>query len=278
MESARASLEGSCQTLPVSTEPPLTDRERARAATLAGIRDAALIVLGYIPFGLAAGAAMAQTDVDPALSILSSPIIFAGASQLIAVQLLGQGAGVALVVFTVLIVNARHLLYSASLEPHLSDWSRPQRLGAAFLLADPVYALAISRFERPGGAGARGEQLGYFFGAALMALVGWSALITVGVLLGGLVPAWVPLELAIPLTFLLLALPLIKDRAGLVAAVVGGVVALLAQPLPFGAGLMVGAFAGLLAGGLVLARTTPTDRVLPVDAADADPVTGATDA
>lgn len=233
----------------------MTNDGSTRAAVLAGFRDAALIVLGYIPFGLAAGAAMAQTDVDPALSILSSPIIFAGASQLVAIQLLGTGAGIALVVFSVLVVNARHLLYSASLEPHLAEWTRGQRLAGAFLLADPVYALAISRFERPGGAGPRAAQLGYYFAAGMTCFVGWAGLVTVGVLLGGFVPDWVPLELAIPLTFLLLVLPLVKDRPGLVAGVVGGLVALIAAPLPFGFGLMVGALSGLLAGGIVLKRT-----------------------
>lgn len=227
-----------------------------RSAVAAGLRDALLIVLGYIPFGLAAGAAMAQTNVEPVLSILGSPIIFAGASQLIAVQLLSSGSGVALVVFSVLIINARHLLYSASMEPHLADWSRGQRLAAAYFLSDPVYALAVSRFERDEGAGSKAEQLGYYFTAGITCLLGWSALVTAGVLLGGFIPPWVPLELAIPLTFLLLLLPLIKDRAGLVAASVGGLVALLAAPLPFGMGLMVGAVVGLVAGGMVLARTT----------------------
>jgi 4-azaleucine resistance transporter AzlC len=231
----------------------------AAPAVRAGIRDALLIVLGYIPFGLAAGAAMAQTGVSPVLSILSSPIIFAGASQLVAIQLLGSGAGVALVVFSVLVVNARHLLYSASMEPHLADWSRAQRLGAAFLLSDPVYALAISRFERDGGPEPKRVQLGYFFAAGITCFFGWSLLVVLGVLLGGFIPDWVPLELAIPLTFLLLVMPLIKDRAGLVAACVGGFVALLASPLDLGLGLMVGAVAGLVAGGLVLARTTPVE-------------------
>ena len=232
-----------------------------RSAVSVGIREALLIVLGYIPFGLAAGAAMAQTNVSPALSILSSPIIFAGASQLIAIQLLSTGAGIALIVFSVLVINARHLLYSASLEPHMADWSRGQRLGAAFFLSDPVYALAISRFEREDGAGSKGAQLGYYFAAALTCFVGWASLVAIGVSLGAFIPSWVPLELAIPLTFLLLVLPLIKDRAGLVAGAVGGLVAFAAHALPFGAGLMVGAFAGILAGGIVLARTSeePTD-------------------
>src|SRR5690606_18777086 len=102
---------------------------------------------------LAAGAAMGATGVSPWISIVSSPIIFAGAAQIAAVQLLNVGAGVALVVLTVAVINARHLLYSAALAPHLLDWSVAQRMGAAFLLADPVYALVAARFGGADGGG-----------------------------------------------------------------------------------------------------------------------------
>lgn len=228
-----------------------------RAAIRAGLRDGLLLELGYIPFDLAAGAVMAQTSVDPAVSIASGPIIFAGAAQLVAVQLMASGAGIPLIVLTVFIVNARHLLYSASLAPHMSEWSRGQRLAGAFFLSDPTYALMITRYERPEGAGSKREQLGYYFTTAIVLWVGWSVLLAIGVLFGGLIPPWVPLELAIPLTFLLLVLPLLKDHAGVTAASVGGFAAFLAKDLPLGSGLIVGATAGLIAGSIVLSRTKP---------------------
>ena len=223
------------------------------------MRDAALVVLGYIPFGLAAGAAMASTGVDPVLLVLSSPLIFAGASQLAAVQLLGAGAGVALVAATVAVINARHLLYSAALAPHLADWTAPQRFAAAYLLADPVYALAAARWESADGEQSAAEKRAYYFTAGVTCLIGWTALVAIGVAVGGLIPPWVPLELAIPLTFLLLALPLIRDTPGLVAAAVGGIAALAASGLPMGVNILVGAAAGILAGALVMGREVATD-------------------
>jgi predicted branched-subunit amino acid permease len=234
-----------------SSDLPLTDDDRVRGARRAGIRSAGIIVASYIPFGLAAGAAMGATTVDPWVSILSSPIIFAGAAQIAAVQLLHVGAAFALVVFTVAVINARHLLYSAAMAPHLADWSLGQRMGAAFLLADPVYALAAARFDSPDAGGTR-EKKAFYFAAGLTCLVGWTTLLALGIVAGGFIPEWVPFELAIPLTFLLLTLPLIKNSAGLVAAAVAGIVALLAHGLPFGVGLMVGAVAGVVAGVVVM--------------------------
>lgn len=231
------------------TTPFPTERQRTRAAGLQGFRDAGLIILAYIPFGVAMGAALATSGVDPWLIVSSSVVIFAGASQLAGIELLGAGAGVVLVVVTIGVINARHLLYSASLEPHLADWPRGLRMLGAFFLADPVYALAIGRFERPGGAGVRAEQYAYLFSAGITCLIGWTGLTTAGVFLGGLIPDDVPLGLAVPLTFLLLLLPLVKDSSGVVAAVVGGIVALAARGLPLGLATLVGAAAGLVVGG-----------------------------
>jgi predicted branched-subunit amino acid permease len=237
----------------VSAEPiPLSEDARVSAARRAGMRGAGIIVVSYIPFGLAAGAAMGATSVPAWVSILSSPIIFAGAAQIAAVQLLHVGAALALVVFTVAVINARHLLYSAALAPHLADWSTPQRMGAAFLLADPVYALAAARFDGVGGGGGDREKRAFYFAAGFTCLVGWTSLLAIGIVAGAFIPAWVPFELAIPLTFLLLTLPLIRNSAGLVAAAAAGTAATIANGLPNGFGLLVGAVAGVVAGAITL--------------------------
>ncbi|WP_309708716.1 AzlC family ABC transporter permease [Pseudolysinimonas sp.] len=244
---------------------PLNEDDRVRAARRAGIRAAGVIIVSYIPFGIAAGAAMGATSVDPLISILTSPTIFAGAAQIAAVQLLHVGAALGIVVLTVAVINSRHLLYSAALAPHLADWSTPQRLGAAYLLADPVYALAVARFDTPDGGGSTREKRTFYFAAGLTCWVGWAALLAIGIVAGGFIPEWVPFELAIPLTFLLLTLPLIKNSAGLVAFAVAGIVALVADPLPLGVGLMVGAVAGVVAGAVVL-NVTDRNRAETVDA------------
>jgi predicted branched-subunit amino acid permease len=237
----------------VTAEPiPLSEADRVRAARRAGMRGAGIIVVSYIPFGLAAGAAMGATSVPAWISILSSPIIFAGAAQIAAVQLLHVGAALALVVFTVAVINARHLLYSAALAPHLAAWSTSQRMGAAFLLADPVYALAAARFDGADGGGAEREKRAFYFAAGFTCLVGWTSLLAIGIVAGAFIPAWVPFELAIPLTFLLLTLPLIRNSAGLVAAAVAGTAATITNGLPNGFGLLVGAVAGVVAGAIAL--------------------------
>src|SRR5688572_29731061 len=101
-----------------------------------GVRDALSVVVAYVPFGLALGAALASAGVDPLTAWASSWLIFAGAAQLVAVELLGAGAGVLVVVATALVVNARHLLYSASIAPYARTWPARWRWILAYALAD----------------------------------------------------------------------------------------------------------------------------------------------
>src|SRR4249920_3269024 len=126
-------------------------------------RDAAPVVLAYVPFALALGATLAATHLQPMVAWSSSPLLFGGAAQLLAVQLLDAGAGAVVVVLGALVVNARMLLYSAALAPHTAEWPARWRWLGAFFLADPVYALAINRFDGPESGSPR-DRLRYFAG------------------------------------------------------------------------------------------------------------------
>ena len=57
-----------------------------------------------------------------------------------------------------------------------------------------------------------------------------------------------PLDFALPLTFIAIVVPLIRDRSMLLAAAVAGVMALLAAGLPFKLGLLAAALTGMMAG------------------------------
>jgi predicted branched-subunit amino acid permease len=74
------------------------------------------------------------------------------------------------------------------------------------------------------------------------------------VLLAGVLPTSLHLELAAPLTFLLLLLPMLTNRATYGAAVTGGIVAVAASGLPLGLGLLVGAGAGIAVGATLAGR------------------------
>jgi predicted branched-subunit amino acid permease len=219
-----------------------------------GVRDALPVLLAYVPFGLTIGAAMSRSGVPGPVAWSSSPLLYGGAAQLVAVQLLGAGASAGVVVLAALVVNARLLLYGASLAPHVAAWPRRWRWAGAYLLVDPVYALAAHRYDGPDGGGSPRNRLAYYLGAGLTIWVGWQVLTGVGMAVGGALPAGLRLDLAAGLTFLLLLLPMLTDRATYAAAVVGGTVAVVASGLPLGLGLLSGAVAGIAAGALLRGR------------------------
>ena len=229
----------------------ITRPDRASSVPLhRGARDTIPVIVAYLPFGLTIGAAMANADVPPLVAWASSPLLFGGAGQLLAVQLLGAGAGSAVTVLAALVVNARFLLYSAALAPHVADWPRPRRWAAAYLLADPVYALTAARFAAPGGAGSARERMAYYAGVGVTLWSAWLLLTGLGMLLAGVLPAGFRLDLAAPLTFLLLLLPMLGSRTAVVAAGAGGIAAAASAGLPLGLNVLVGAAVGVVAGAL----------------------------
>lgn len=84
-----------------------------------GMRASLPIVLGYIAIGLVVGAVAITAGLTVAEVSLMSLILYAGSAQLIVVSLIGVNASAPAIVFTILLVNMRHLLYSASLAPHV---------------------------------------------------------------------------------------------------------------------------------------------------------------
>lgn len=239
---------------------------RTDDVTIAGaFREGALeilpILLGIIPFGLVAGAAAvdAGLGIEGAMSL--SVLVFAGASQLAAIDLLARDAPLLIILLTVGVINLRMAMYSASLAPRLADTPLFQRMLAAYLLVDQAYALTIMRIDR---APTRSHRIAYYFGVAVPLWVNWQLMTALGAVLGSTIPDWLPLEATIPLVFLAMLVPAITDRATLAAAVVSGAVATLGADLPNNTGLLVGAFSGIGAGTLVALRTDA--RVVEVEA------------
>ncbi|MCL3861071.1 AzlC family ABC transporter permease [Actinotalea sp. K2] len=226
------------------------------SATRQGLRDALSVVVGYIPFSIALGAALGAAGVKPLTAWLTSPLVFAGTAQLVSVQMLGAGAGGLVVVATALVINSRHLLYSASMIPHTRTWRRRDRWAAAYFLADPVFAVADARYRSSGWSDARAGRH-YYFALAATCWTAWLLLTGTGVLLAGSLPPGLRLEVAAPLTFLLLLLPTMDSTPSRVAALVGGTAAVVASGLPLGTGLLLGAAVGIAAGRLAASAQHP---------------------
>lgn len=211
----------------------------------AGARDVVPVLLGNMPFALVFGATAVAVGLTTAQTLGSSVFIFGGAAQLAAVQVLDRGAPAVVVLLTALVVNARHVMYSASIAPYFRRFSRRQRWGYAYLLTDPAYALSITEFHDRTETDARRW---YYLGVAVPLWVNWQIWTVAGVLLGASLPAWLQVDFVVPLIFLSLLVPTIEDRATGVTAAAAGAIAVVGVGLPYQLGLLAGALVGTAVG------------------------------
>lgn len=236
----------------------------ARQAFAAGARDVLPLVVGIVPFGLVAGIAAVELGMGPAGASLFSMVVFAGSAQLAAIDLLARDAPLLVVVGTMAVINARHLMYAAALAPWLHDVPLARRVPVGYLLTDQTFAVSVARFAstsvEPGARSPARVRLAFVLGVAAPLWLNWLVTTLLGALGGAVVPDSWPLDFAIPLVFLALLVPAVTDRPTLVAAAVSGTVAVAGAGLPANLGLVVGALAGI-AGGLLAGRHRQDEEV-----------------
>ena len=172
-----------------------------------GARSMAPLLLAYSPYALVIGSAVARVD-DRVAGWSGSWIIYGGSAHLAALKGISEGA-YATAIAVALLVNARLLVYSASIAPRWREqpvWFR--LVGAAFLI-DPTWALA----DQHAATGATPEaQRRFFLGAGITLGLWWMALIGVGAIIGNRLPH-VGLELVAPLCLMSLIGTRIRNRS-----------------------------------------------------------------
>jgi 4-azaleucine resistance transporter AzlC len=210
-----------------------------------GVRAILPILLGVVPFGVIYGALALQSGISVPAGQSMSFIVFAGSSQFIAAQLVHQAVPGLVIVLTIFVVNLRHALYSASIASFTRHLPARWKLGLAYLLTDEAYAVAVTNYQREGN---QANQHFYFLGCGLALWTSWQISTAVGIFLGAVVPTGSSLDFALPLTFIALLVPSLKERGGVVTALVAGLLALLAFSLPYKLSILVAAFIGIGAG------------------------------
>jgi len=227
----------------------------------AGVVGVAPLLLGAMPFGLIYGVLAVAIGLPVAMAQGMSVIVFAGSAQFMTSQLLRDGAPLLVIVITAMVLNLRHMLYSASLAPHLQQLNHGWKALLSYLLTDEAYAIAITRYwqadapssmpqdEAPSHATEEGDFRHWFvFGTGLALWATWQISTAIGVFLGAQIPASWSLDFAMPLTFIAIVVPLLRDRATLGTALVAGGVVLLTLAMPLKLGLVTAMVVGILAG------------------------------
>lgn len=214
------------------------------------------LLASYAPFGCLVGVAVAHSS-SPVAGWAGTWLIFAGSAHLIALQLAATGSGVLAATLSALAVNARLLLYSATLGPHWRGTPVRTRLVAAATIIDPTWMLASRRFEsHPQSAAGRR----HYTGASVVIWWGWATFVTVGAAAGSVIPSGRGLELLAPLCLTAMVAPGARSRAGAACVGAAAVVSLVGAALPSGSSLMCAMVAGASASWIVRRLSTTASR------------------
>lgn len=183
-----------------------------------GVRDSFPIVLGYIPVAIAYGILAKSANLSLVECFLISALVFAGASQFIAVNLLMLNVGIGEIILTTFLVNIRHFLMSASLTSKLEKHPSLNFL-YAFGMTDEFFSVASFTKEplKPTYSLAL-EYTPYFI---------WVLFSVVGFLLGSILPELLKesMNIALYALFIAIIVPEVKKHhAILLVTLLAGVV------------------------------------------------------
>ncbi|MEM8860376.1 MAG: AzlC family ABC transporter permease [Chloroflexota bacterium] len=219
----------------------------AREEFLLGAKHLTSVLPAAIPFGMLMGVVAVDIGFWPSTAVLNSLLVYAGTAQLAAMQLVEDGAALPIILLTVLVINLRMMMYSASLSYRFKDLKLPWKLMMSFVLTDQAFAFTWARYESEPDLSLYRMKWYYMGSAAPLGII-WVVSTAVGAFFGTRIPESWELDFAIPLMLIAMVVPNIKSLASLTAAVVSGILSIVAAGMPLNLGLVVAAVVGMLAG------------------------------
>ncbi|HVK90521.1 MAG TPA: AzlC family ABC transporter permease [Mycoplana sp.] len=225
----------------------------SKADFIEGARLAAPLCVSAAPFGALFGAVAVANGQTIAEAALMSLTLFAGASQLVGIELFGQKVAAWVIVLSIFAVNFRHILYSAAIVPYVRHFTRAEKFVAFFLLTDPQFAETLNR-----GESGRKVSFSWYLGFGLMIYVPWQVMTVLGGIFGRLIgdPKVIGIDVLLPIYFMALVLGFRKRANFLPIVAMSGAASVIAYHTvgsPWH--VSIGAIAGML-----LAAALPVKR------------------
>lgn len=209
-----------------------------------GLRDITPLSLGVAVYGIAFGLLAAGQGMGALATGLMGALVFAGSSQIVAVERLASDAGAMLAVVAGLALNLRILLMTASLRGELSGRPLWQILLGVHLTSDENWVLMHATRNK-------GQPAGYWYlvGGGTSLIVVWIVSTALGAAFALSLPdlSKSGMDFAFTAAFILLLTSLWKGRKSLPSWVVSAVIAAGCAwllPLDPSWGLIAGAVAG----------------------------------
>jgi 4-azaleucine resistance transporter AzlC len=211
----------------------------------AGIKGVFPLLVGDFPFGIIYGALAVKGGIPLQAAQSMSWLVFAGSAQFMIAQMVNAAVPGLVITLAIIVINLRHALYSASIAPYVQHLSNRWKALLAYLLTDEAYVTSITHYDK---VGVTPNGHWYFLGAGIALWTIWQISTAIGVFLGPIIPSSWPLDFTLPLTFIAMVIPTLKDRGTVGAAIAAGITAVIAFSLPYKLSIVLAALVGILVG------------------------------
>lgn len=191
---------------------------KRKEAFIKGFTDTIPLGISVSIYGVVYGVLGAKTGLSIYTILGLSLFVFAGASQIISVQMLAQSCSVFSIVMTIFIVNLRHYLMAASISPHLSKVSNKMKMVNAYFMTDESYAVSYTHFQKDEASPF------YFLGSGLNIYLFWGASGVIGYFFGNFIPKELNyiFDFAFVASFIAMLVPMVKDVQTIAVVIASG--------------------------------------------------------
>ncbi len=196
---------------------------------------------GVIPFGMFMGVTTTSTGLSFVETMIFNFPTFAGASQLAAIDLYLKDTPLIIIFLTCLIINMRFSIYSFSLAPYLNHLPMRVKLILAYFIYDQAFGVTIKDLEDE----VHTSPTSFFVGAGIVGWSIWQFGTILGVLIGNIIPKGLNIDFSIPLIFMAMLIPLIRNRKMLLVAIFSSITSLIFFHLPLNLGIITTVFVSM---------------------------------
>jgi 4-azaleucine resistance transporter AzlC len=200
------------------------------------------VVAGYIPVAMAFGV-LAEKYIG-LHSILMSATVFAGASQFVALQMIMTLASPFFIIFTVFLINLRHILMSSYISVYHSEQSLVKKCLIAFGLTDETFAISSKELKEIN------NRFGYQITLNTVCYSSWILGTLMGVFIGQILPSGLIGVLPFTLTalFLYLLVVNVNNKIDVFVAILAGLISLVFSSVLVGWNILIATIIACFAG------------------------------
>ncbi len=207
--------------------------------------------LAVLPWGILCGSLAIQRGFSELEAILMPALIFAGAVQLVFIELMSDNVPLATILFTTFIVSSRHFLYGLALRDKFKNLPLRFRVSLGFLLTDELFALSGNRKAFVGKL-----RLIYALAAGGSFYLSWLVWNIVGIVAGNYLPdlTELGLDFAIAVTFIAIVIPSITNLPVLITVVTAGVLSVVFTLAEWELGWVLSSLIAMFSGYLTASK------------------------